>query len=43
MIGFLWKIQFFVSNILMKNLFWRGSETNWIEIYNQFLQSIKKK
>ena len=26
----------------MKNLFWKESETNWIEIYIQFLQSIQK-
>ena len=42
-IGFLRKIQFSVWNILMKNLFWKESETNWIEIYIQFLQSILKK
>ena len=43
MTGFLWKIQFSVSNILMKNLFWKESETNWIGIYIQFQQSIQKK
>ena len=42
MTGFLRKLQFFVSNILMKNLFWKESETNWIEIYIQFLESIQK-
>ena len=26
----------------MKNLFWKESETNWIGIYIQFLQSIQK-
>ena len=40
MIGFQRKIQFSVSNILMKNLFRKESETNWIGIYIQFLQSI---
>ena len=33
MTDFLRKIQFSVSNILMKNLSWKESETNWIEIY----------
>ena len=43
MTSFLWKIQLSESNILMKNLFLKESETNWIGIYIQFLQSIKKK
>ena len=40
--GFLWKIQSSVSNILMKNLFWKESKTNWIGIHIQFQQSIQK-
>ena len=43
MTGFLQKVQFSVSNILMKNLFWKETETKWIEIYIYFQQSIKKK
>ena len=43
MTGFIQKIQFFVSNILMKNLFWKESETNWTGIYIQFLKFIQKK
>ena len=42
MTGFLRKIQFSVTNILMKILYWKESEINWIEIYIQFLQSIQK-
>ena len=35
MIGFQRKIQFSVSNILMKKLFWKESETNLIGIYRK--------
>ena len=41
--GFQRKIQFSGSNILIKNLFWKESEKNWIEIYIQFLRSTQKK